>query len=626
MGAFKAYDIRGVFGKDFDAETVYGIGREIPGLLGARCVLVGRDDRVSSPEVFEALVRGINDSGADVDSIGLCTTPMTYYFTGLRGYEAAVMITASHNPKEYNGLKISRKGALPVGVDSGLKELERRVSGPAKPPVEKRGTLRELDVQGAYLDFLKRNLPDISGIKACIDCSNGMAALLVHELFGGNDIDYLYDDIDGTFSRHSPNPLEPETSAELRARVVDVKADMGVIFDGDADRVMFVDETGRFVRPDLITAVLAEYYLKREPGAAVLCDVRTSRGVTEDILRSGGLPHIWKVGHAFAKVKLREINAVVGGELAGHYYFRDFFCCDAGILCAEIVMGVVAETVRGGGTFSGLLAGLEVYSNTGECNYTIEKKAEAIQALSHWAESGEKPILKYDFDGLRYEWADWWFNVRQSNTEPYLRLIAEAATPELLKAKKSKIDAILSEYTEDKNMGSKPVAVRQAVFSDVRGIYNLIKDNADQLIVRSLSDVIQHIDRFLVAESDGDVVGAIAYEFLPEIGDPMRTSIELQSVCVKKAFRSTGVGRMLVVRQIERLLPLSPYQIVVLTFAEKFFEKLGFRIVPKETMMHKLYMGCINCTKHESPFTCPEKAMVLSITQGKAMLLPEEKA
>ena len=451
MGAFKAYDIRGIYGKDFDADTVYRIGREIPGLLGARCVLVGRDDRKSSPEVFEALVRGINDSGADVDSLGLCTTPMVYYFTGLKGYEASVMITASHNPKEYNGLKISRKGALPVGADSGLQELERLVANPVKPPVKKRGALREIEVRGAYLDYLKQKLPDISGLKACVDCSNGMSALLVHDVFACGNISYLYDEVDGTFPNHSPNPLDLATSTELRARVVAESADIGVIFDGDADRVMFIDEKGRFVRPDLITALLADYYLKKEPGAAVLCDVRTSRGVTEAITRLGGVPHLWKVGHAFAKLKLREIKAVVGGELAGHYYFRDFFCCDAAILCSEIVLGVVATAVRNGGSFSGLLESVDVYSNTGECNYTIEKKEEAIAALRSWVESGEKPVVSYDFDGLRYEWADWWFNVRSSNTEPYLRVIVEARTPEILSEKKKKIDGILAKFTGTKN-------------------------------------------------------------------------------------------------------------------------------------------------------------------------------
>ena len=449
MGAFKAYDIRGVWGRDFNAETVYRIGRELPGLLGADRVLVGRDARTSSPEIFEALARGIQDAGADVHDLGLCSTPMTYYFTGLLGYPAAAMITASHNGPEWNGIKLSRAGALPVGADSGLLELERRVQTPARPPERRRGVRAPIDVRGRYLDFLRGRMPDLSGLKACIDCSCGMAALLVPDLFQGTDAEVLFAEIDGTFAEHSPNPLLPETSAVLRARVAATGAHLGVIFDGDADRVMFSDEQGRFVRPDLITALLARHYLAQEPGAPILCDIRTSRGVTEEILRLGGEPHLWKVGHAFAKAKLRELGAIVGGELAGHYYFREFFCCDAAILCAQIVMGVAAQAAREGRTFSDLLAGIDVYANSGECNYAVVRKTEAMQALAVWARAqATPPSREFDFDGLRFEWPDWWFNVRPSNTEPWLRLIAEARDAALLARKKAEMDAILATFEE----------------------------------------------------------------------------------------------------------------------------------------------------------------------------------
>ncbi|MGI5868161.1 MAG: phosphomannomutase/phosphoglucomutase [Kiritimatiellia bacterium] len=448
MSAFKAYDIRGIWKKDFDAKTVYRIGRELPGLLGADKVLVGRDARTSSPEIFEALSRGIVDAGADVHDLGLCTTPTTYYFTGLLDYPAAVMITASHNGPEYNGLKISKRGALPVGADSGLKELERLIQGPERAPAKKRGTISLFERHGDYLDFLKSRLPDLAGLKAVVDCSCGMASVFAPDLFKGADVEMMYRTLDGTFANHSPNPLLPESSKAMRRRVVESGANLGVIFDGDADRVIFSDEQGRFVRPDLITALLANHYLEQEPGASVLCDIRTSRGVTEEIARLGGVPHLWKVGHAFAKIKLREINAIVGGELAGHYYFREFFSCDAAILCAEIVMGVVARAARQGRTFSDLLAGIDIYANTGECNYAIARKAEAMQALADWAESIGTPSRKYDFDGLRFEWPDWWFNVRPSNTEPYLRLIAEADSPERLARKKAQIDAILETFID----------------------------------------------------------------------------------------------------------------------------------------------------------------------------------
>ncbi|MCL1909432.1 MAG: phosphomannomutase/phosphoglucomutase, partial [Kiritimatiellaeota bacterium] len=394
MNAFHAYDIRGVWNVDFNADTVYQIGRAIPQVLNAKTVVVGRDARLSSPVIFDKLCAGLNAAGAEVYDLGLCTTPTTYFFAGSGEFDAAVMITASHNGPEYNGLKISRKGGLPVGEDSGLDQIknlvELRNCEIAKlrkePKHAPQFTIHNSQFRKSeYAAFLRSNLPDISGLNVIADSSSGMASLFIKDLWKNYAVRHIYDEIDGTFVHHNPNPLLPETSAELRARVVAEGADLGVIFDGDADRVMFVDEKGNFIRPDLITAVLAEYYLAKEPGAAVLCDIRTSRSVTEHIAALGGKPHLWKVGHAFAKVKLRELNAVVGGELAGHYYFRDFFCCDSGILCAQIVMGVAAQRKREGKTFSKLIASIDKYANTGECNYTIADKAGAIEAVREWA-------------------------------------------------------------------------------------------------------------------------------------------------------------------------------------------------------------------------------------------------
>ena len=471
MSAFHAYDIRGIWNKDFDASTVYEVGRAIPEALKraianevieVKTALIGRDARVSSPELFAALAAGLADAGVQVFDLGLCTTPTTYFFAGSGDYDVALMITASHNGPEYNGIKISRKKGIPVGGDSGLKDIEqiaaeRLAAGTAwraesaqsaqsAPPVVHDAQSRKTE----YVEFLKKNLPDLSGIKAVIDFSSGMGSLYAEELWNEFGFEFMYDEIDGTFARHSPNPLLIESSEELRKRVVAAGADIGVIFDGDADRVMFVDEKGAFVRPDLITAVLAEYYLAKEPGASVICDIRTSRSVAEHVAQLGGATHMWKVGHAFAKAKLRELGSVVGGELAGHYYFRDFFCCDSALLCAQIVLGVAAKRKREGGAFSDVIAAIEKYPSTGECNYTIADKDAAMQSLSAWAEKAEiPPSQKYDFDGFRYEWPDWWFNIRKSNTEPYLRLVAEAATPELLAEKKSAIEKILKPFESE---------------------------------------------------------------------------------------------------------------------------------------------------------------------------------
>jgi phosphomannomutase len=444
MKAFKAYDIRGVYGRDFDSSNVRKIGFFLPKLLNAGTVLVGRDDRASSPDVFEALCDGITLSGANAVSIGLATTPTIYFTIATQGFDAAVMITASHNPPEYNGLKICKTGALPVDYSTGLAELEKMCEQQEIVPAKKRGTIRELDVRGDYLDFLRQYLPDLSKLKIGVDCSNGMAALLIKELLGTKP-KYIFDEIDGTFPNHPPNPLEEENCADIKKLVTDNKLDIGLIFDGDADRVMFIDERGRYVQPDLITAVLADFFLAEEKGR-VLHDIRTSKAVTERIVELGGEPHMWKVGHSFAKMKMRELGCIVGGELAGHYYFRDFFNCDSGILTALIVLSVAARLKAEGKPFSTCIDGLMRYANSGEINFHIENKDGAIAALVKKSTSEEKPTAIYDFDGCRIEFADWWFNVRKSNTEPWLRLLIEAKDPATLAAKRSAIETVLREF------------------------------------------------------------------------------------------------------------------------------------------------------------------------------------
>jgi len=361
-----------------------------------------------------------------------------------------VQITASHNPKEYNGMKISRTGALPVGGDSGLKELEQMVLRETVQPVpsEKRGTVREFDAKSDYISFMKQYLPDISSLKVTVDCSNGMANVLIKELLGDSPR-YLYDTLDGTFPNHEPNPLEEENVADLKKAVLENGSDIGVIFDGDADRVMFVDENGRFIQPDLITAVIGTSLLRKNTGdgkPAVLQDIRTSRSVTEYLEKLGAEVHTWKVGHAFAKMKMREINAVFGGELAGHYYFRDFYNCDSGILASLLVLDAAAQLKEQGRTFSGLIDSIITYAGSGEINFRIERKDEAIEALKvHFTEQ-EAPEKLLDIDGYRIEYRDWWFNVRPSNTEPYLRLVTEAKTPEMLQEKLEEIRGVLKQF------------------------------------------------------------------------------------------------------------------------------------------------------------------------------------
>jgi len=444
MGAFKAYDIRGIYNKDFNKETVYKIGYFLPKLLKSKVVLVGRDVRTSSEEIFESLCNGITDSGADVYDIGLATTPMVYFSTVHFNVDASVQITASHNPAIYNGLKISRAKAVPVGSDSGLKELEMMVNNDIVVVSEQKGSIQKKDAKEPYLAFLKQYIPDTSGLNLSIDCSHGMANLLVKDLLG-SDHHYLYDHFDGTFPAHEPNPLEIENCEDLQNAVLQNKSDIGVIYDGDADRVMFLDENGRFLQPDYITAVLGYYYLRKEKGN-VLVDIRTSRSTTEYLTNLGATVHVWKVGHAFAKNKLRELGAIFGGELAGHYYFRDFYNCDSGFLASLLVLQVVAELKKQGRTIGEFIDTVIVYANSGEMNFKLEQKDEAMQALFDRYVTNDKPEKVMDFDGYRIEFSSWWFNVRKSNTEPYLRLVVEAKTKEELQERTQELSTIIKQF------------------------------------------------------------------------------------------------------------------------------------------------------------------------------------
>lgn len=446
MGAFKAYDFRGIFGKDFDLETIYKFGFFLPALLHADKVLIGRDMRLTSDDMFHALARGITDAGADVYDMGLTTTPMVYYFTAKHGFEASVMITASHNPKEYNGLKVSRKDALPVGFDTGLGELEQKVLHEEIVITTPKGKVVDYPVKEEYLQFQSQYHYNIDNLNLVMDCSNGMASILVKEIFGNQPL-YLFDTLDGTFPNHEANPLEPENIVALQEKVRETKADIGVVFDGDADRVMFVDEHGDFIPPDLMIAVLGHYFIEeKNVQGLVIQDIRTSKSVAEYLEKMGREMYIWRVGRAYAAMKLREIDGAFGGEYAGHYYFRDFFYSDSAMIAAQVLLHVFAEMKKKGVSVSQLIGQIKRYANSGEINFTIEEKKAAMEAVVKTAIAQEKPEKILDFDGYRVEFPDWWFNIRPSNTEPYLRLLMEARTEALLKEKRAFIEGILKPF------------------------------------------------------------------------------------------------------------------------------------------------------------------------------------
>ncbi|MEW5846136.1 MAG: phosphomannomutase/phosphoglucomutase [Bacteroidota bacterium] len=448
MGAFHAYDIRGIYNKDFNKEDAYKVGFFLVELLKTDRVLVGRDARESSDEIYENLTRGITDAGADVYNLGLATTPMVYYATAKGSFKASVQITASHNPREYNGMKVSRENAEPVGYDTGLKVIEDKIKN-HEPivPVANKGKIVEHDIRAEYIKFLNGFKRDYSNLKIGIDCSNGMAALIIKDILGTNPI-YLYDELDGTFPNHEANPLIPENVVALQNLVKTNGCDLGIIFDGDADRVMFVDENGRFISPDLMIGVLGHYFLE-EKGLKgnVLQDIRTSKAVGEYLTPMGATMHTWRVGRAFAAKKLREIDGIYGGELAGHYYFRDFFYSDSGMLACILILNVVSKMKAKGLSLSQLISRIETYANSGEINFKLERKREAMDAVRDFFISIEKPTASYDFDGYRVEFPDWWFNIRPSNTEPYLRFIAEAKTREMLESKIAKAREIIAKFS-----------------------------------------------------------------------------------------------------------------------------------------------------------------------------------
>ena len=447
MKAFKAYDIRGLWGTELNEEIVYRIGFFIPQVFNVEKILIGRDVRLSSDVFFAALADGITDASADVFDASLTTTPMIYWGTGKFDFEFSLMITASHNSSSYNGLKFSGKGVKPIAYDTGLNILEKLVESNTVIVKKKKGKITKYLFSDDYLKFLNGYKQDYSSLNISIDCSNGMAGLFAKELFGEKPY-YINDVMDGLFPGHDPNPLEVENQDQIKDHVVKNNSDLGVIFDGDADRVMFIDELGRFISPDLIIALLGHYFFEdRKEKGKVVQDIRTSKAVGEYLKKFNADVVIWKVGRAFGATRLKEVNGIYGGELAGHYYFRDFYYSDSGLLAALIVLNIVKKYNDEGISFSELISRISSYANTGEVNFAIKEKQQAMDDVLAYFNDNESPVKFFDFDGYRLEFEDWWFNIRPSNTEPYLRFLAEAKSIGLLTKKTKLIYNILDKYS-----------------------------------------------------------------------------------------------------------------------------------------------------------------------------------
>jgi len=449
---FKAYDVRGLYPGQINEDLAWKIGfatgqflRSLlsgydRGQASANRLVIGRDMRPHGQPLAEHLMAGILVSGLSCVDLGLCDTPMIYFAVNHLGACGGVQITASHNPMEYNGFKISGQKARPIGAHTGLKEIRHLVSTLRRtPPGDTTATIVAMDLWDAYRGHVLRFFKPGRRLRVVADASNGMAGKMLPAVFGGADIDIvpLNFEIGGEFA-HPPNPLIPANLRQLCDAVPAEQADFGLGFDGDADRCMFVDERGRIIRCDHMTALLAGHFLKRFPGATIVYDLRSSRSVPEDIRAAGGVPRRERVGHAFMKKTMADAHAVFGGELSGHYYLRDNFNADSGAIAFAVAASVVSAQDR---PLSELIAPMKRYAQSGETNFRVEDKQAKMDEIAEAFAGGKVDHL----DGVTIEFEDWWLNVRPSNTEPLLRLNVEANDADLLAAKLQAVRAILGE-------------------------------------------------------------------------------------------------------------------------------------------------------------------------------------
>jgi phosphomannomutase len=422
---FKAYDVRGTVPDQVDEELATAVGNAFVRVVGAPRVVVGHDMRPSSPAIAAAFAEGAAAAGADVTMIGLASTDQLYFASGRLGCPGA-MFTASHNPARYNGIKLCRAHAAPVGADTGLREIRSMVAAGEPVTAERRGRVTDSDLLDDYADHLLRLAP-VTGrrLKVAVDAGNGMAGHTAPAVLGRLDLDLvpLYFELDGNFPNHEANPIEPENLRDLQAAVRDSGADIGLAFDGDADRCFVVDERGHNVDPSVLTALIAARELEKHPGSVVIHNLITSRAVREIVTERGGVPVRSRVGHSYIKATMAETDAVFGGEHSGHFYFREFWRADSGMLAALHTLAALAEQDR---PLSTLLENYTRFASSGEINSTVEDQRAVVGRIE--AAFAEEPGAEVDhLDGLTVTTPRWWFNVRPSNTEPLLRLNAEGA-------------------------------------------------------------------------------------------------------------------------------------------------------------------------------------------------------
>ncbi|MCC7013431.1 MAG: phosphomannomutase/phosphoglucomutase [Planctomycetes bacterium] len=450
MGIFKAYDIRGKYPKELDAALGRKIGHAFARLLRAKRLAVGRDMRTHSPELQSAVIEGIRDAGCDVLDLGLCSTPMAYFGIGSNDVDGGLNVTASHNPGEYNGMKLCSRGARPISAANGILDVERMVGEPEPQAAARRGEVRRVDVLQSYAEHVARFAKIERPMSVALDAANGMAAHTlppILERLKNVQAHTLFMTLDGTFPNHEANPLKEENLRDVKRLLAERRAEVGIAFDGDADRCCFVDDAGQTLSADLMTALLSREFLAKQPGAPVVYDLRSSWVVKEEILKAGGVPLRDRVGHSFIKATMREKGAIFGGELSGHFYFAENYVCDSGEIAFVSALTMLSKSQE---RLSKRAQGLRRYCASGEINFHVEDKDGAIARLKQAFAGGRQDML----DGITVEFGDldapdwWWFNVRASNTEPLLRLNLEARTAALRDARRDQIVAMLGKPEE----------------------------------------------------------------------------------------------------------------------------------------------------------------------------------
>lgn len=430
-GIFKAYDIRGVYPTDINADIAEAIGRAYIEFTGAKKVVVGRDMRPHSQPLFEGLSRGMLAQGADVIDLGLCSTPMSYFANGTLKADGSVMITASHNPGEWNGFKLCRANAVPISGATGIMDIQKIAEAKSWKKCDRPGKLSSYDIAPEYGKFLRSFAKMDRKLKVVVDYANAMGLYEIAGITDLFDIVPMYDTLDGTFPNHEANPLHLATLDAIRAKVKEVGADFGAAFDGDADRCGFIDDRGEIIPMDLFTALIAQDILSNGP-ATILYDLRSSRAVPECIRENGGKAIQSRVGHAFIKAQMRENDAVFAGELSGHYYFKQNFTAESQGLAMIMLSNLICKKNK---PLHELVQPLRKYFSSGEINSTVADVKPILDAIRKKYADGNM----YELDGISSEYPNWWFNVRSSNTEPLLRLIVEADTQQLMEEKRDEL-------------------------------------------------------------------------------------------------------------------------------------------------------------------------------------------